>query len=64
MKMNFFLKETQPHRLRKETSGHQNIKMWGRKKRAALEQHMHTTTDKTSDQDHHVTEGNILHTLY
>ena len=28
MKMNFFLKETQSHRLRKETSAHQHRKLW------------------------------------
>ena len=30
--MNFFPKETQPHRLRKETSAHQYRKLWVREK--------------------------------
>ena len=37
------LPQTQPYRLRKETSGHQDTKMWGME--------YHTTVDKISDQD-------------
>ena len=48
--MSFFQKETQPHRLRKGTSGCQESKMWGREKWAASA-HMHTIVYKISHQD-------------
>ena len=35
MKMNFFFKQRQPHRLRKETTVLQHRKLWVREKRAA-----------------------------
>ena len=48
--MSFFQKETQPHRLRKGTSGCQESKMSGREKWAASA-HMHTIVYKISHQD-------------
>ena len=63
MKMKFFLKETQPHRLRKETTALQHRRLWMREKRAASDSYMHTTIYKVT-RTFCVTQVNICNTAW